>query len=130
MSRNYSSEQIQRIIRRAQKSQMSDEIDHEELLRMASELGLDLRAVEAAAAAEDDAANLEAERTRKRRRRREQFRQHFSVFLIVMVFIFILNLLTRGPFWFQWPLLGWGLGVAFHYHSAYFPSEEDLDREA
>jgi len=45
----------------------------------------------------------------------KEFYVHLSVYLVMAVFFVTLNLLTApGHWWFQWPLLGWGIGVAFH----------------
>jgi hypothetical protein len=126
MARIYNSEEVERIIRRAQQQKMSDHVSHDELLRMAEELGIDPHNLEAAAAAEGDEQRLAEEHAAKLKKRQEGFKTHLWTFLIMIVFFFVLNLFTRGPFWFQWPLIGWGLAVAFHYRSAYFPTDEDL----
>jgi uncharacterized membrane protein len=42
------------------------------------------------------------------------FYGHLSVYAIVMSILGVINSLTPGPWWFQWPLLGWGIGVALH----------------
>ena len=45
------------------------------------------------------------------------FLVHFGIYCAVIAFLFLLNIITSGPgsLWFQWPALGWGLGVAIHY---------------
>lgn len=50
------------------------------------------------------------------------FYVHGLTYLGVNLFLFLLNLLTRGPdgpWWFYWPLLGWGVGVASHAFSVF-----------
>jgi hypothetical protein len=42
------------------------------------------------------------------------FYGHVSVYLVVMTLLFIINYITAGVWWFYWPLLGWGIGVALH----------------
>ena len=43
------------------------------------------------------------------------FYRHLIVYLAVNAFLLILNLLTSPHhFWFQWPLLGWGIGLFLH----------------
>ncbi len=47
------------------------------------------------------------------------FYGHLSVYATVMTLLFVINLLTHGPWWFHWPLLGWGIGVALHALDVY-----------
>ena len=42
-------------------------------------------------------------------------RRHLLVYAAVNSVLFLINLLTPGPWWFFWPTLGWGVGVAIHY---------------
>ena len=43
------------------------------------------------------------------------FFRHVIVYLAVNAFLLIVNLITSPDnLWFQWPLLGWGIGVFFH----------------
>lgn len=40
---------------------------------------------------------------------------HLAVYAGVNLLLIIINLLTApGTLWFQWPLLGWGIGLFFH----------------
>lgn len=39
---------------------------------------------------------------------------HAIVFGLTIAGLFVINLLTGGPWWVQWPLIGWGLGLAGH----------------
>ena len=40
---------------------------------------------------------------------------HLTVFLIVNLGLFLLDLITSpGSFWFFWSLLGWGIGLTMH----------------
>jgi len=41
---------------------------------------------------------------------RRRFQKHIWVYLSVIAFLFLINMLTwPGSFWFHWPALGWGL---------------------
>ncbi|GAB4248608.1 MAG: hypothetical protein Kow0027_11070 [Saprospiraceae bacterium] len=53
---------------------------------------------------------------KKKVKAKKEFFKHLIAFSIVMPFLFFINLLT-SPFhwWFLYPLLGWGMGLAFHY---------------
>jgi hypothetical protein len=43
------------------------------------------------------------------------FYTHLTVYLLVNLFLFALNMLTSPDrLWFFWPLLGWGIAVALH----------------
>ena len=44
-----------------------------------------------------------------------RFKIHFLVYLAVNALLIVINLATTpGKYWFFWPLLGWGIGVAGH----------------
>lgn len=41
---------------------------------------------------------------------------HLSVYAAVSVLCAIINIATSpGYFWFLWVVLGWGIGIAFHF---------------
>lgn len=45
---------------------------------------------------------------------------HLTSYLAVGAFFLIMNLVTwDGEFWFFFPLIPWGLGLAFHYFSVF-----------
>lgn len=63
------------------------------------------------------------------RERRASFRRHLRVYLVMCLFFFGVNVATYGNWWFYWPVLGWGLGVAMQGVSVYGPladKEDDL----
>ena len=39
---------------------------------------------------------------------------HLAVFVLVNALLLVLNASTGAPWWAQWPLLGWGIGVIGH----------------
>ena len=44
-----------------------------------------------------------------------EFIIHLTVYVIVNSGLFLLDLFTSpGSFWFFWPLIGWGIGLAMH----------------
>ena len=60
---------------------------------------------------------IEAE---KRVKKKKEFFEHFTTFLVMSVFFFLLNMVTSfGHWWFMWPIIGWGIGVFFHYMSVF-----------
>ena len=47
--------------------------------------------------------------------RRLGFFIHLTAFLLVNALLIGINLATfSGRYWFQWPLLGWGIGIVAH----------------
>lgn len=60
------------------------------------------------------------EEAKKRAGEIRGFYQHLVTYLIVNAVLFVINRLTSpGYFWFVWPLLGWGIGVALHAVSVF-----------
>lgn len=64
-------------------------------------------------------ANMEEDQQRyQRARARVQaikgFYIHATVFVLVNIALFVLNVLVGGAWWFYWPLLGWGIGLVAH----------------
>jgi 2TM domain len=124
--RQYTADDVNRIIRRALKMETAESVSHEELLEMARELGVHPGKLEEAIKLE--AAAMERERIRNNYLKRAQaaFKARLWGFLILNTFLFIIDYLTPGGWWFQWPLLGTGLNLAFSFKCAYFPTEERI----
>jgi hypothetical protein len=60
------------------------------------------------------------ERAKKRVDEIKGFYQHLLVYVLVNIFLFVLNVLTSPrDLWFYWPLLGWGIGVVAHAASVF-----------
>ena len=128
-AKQYSKDEVDRIIRRALKLKKEDSISHQELIDTAREFGIDPQTLEAAI--EEDKEEFEKERARKARlsRRKARFDRHLWSYLIVIGALLLINTMTSGPWWFQWPALGWGIGLAFNFKAAYFPVQKDMDSE-
>jgi hypothetical protein len=60
---------------------------------------------------EDDSLEARAER---RVRRKIGFLIHAVVFIAVNAGLYAINAMTGEPRWAQFPLFGWGLGLAIH----------------
>jgi hypothetical protein len=70
-------------------------------------------------------------KAKKKVKAKKEFYQHLMAFVIVNYFLLALNLVT-SPFnwWFHFPLLGWGIGLAFHYVDVFgIPGFDILSRE-
>ena len=51
----------------------------------------------------------------KRLKARREFQHHLTAYLIVMTALVVIWVITgAGYFWPIWPMLGWGIGIAFH----------------
>lgn len=58
--------------------------------------------------------------TRKKIRNKRGFYQHLGSYIAVGFFFVAMNMATSfGDWWFQFPLLGWGIGLAIHYVSVF-----------
>lgn len=42
------------------------------------------------------------------------FYTHLAVYLAVNAGLFLINVVTSSNWWFYWPMLGWGIGLAVH----------------
>ncbi|KPJ59224.1 MAG: histidine kinase [Latescibacteria bacterium DG_63] len=61
----------------------------------------------------DDQARYE--RAKKQVEEIKGFYSHFFVYVLVNIALFLLNVLTSPHhFWFYWPLIFWGIGLAVH----------------
>ena len=118
-AREYSTDEVNRIVKRALKIKGSDAISHQDLLETAGELGIHPLSLEEAIRTERSDARGASAREARLKRKREKFKNHLWSYIIVISGLFLINMMTPGPWWFQWSMLGWGIGLAFHYRSAY-----------
>ena len=68
---------------------------------------------------------------KKKVKTKKEFYEHLTVYAVMSVFFFMLNALTAfGNWWFYWPILGWGIGVLFHYFEVFgFPGIPEMSKE-
>lgn len=60
------------------------------------------------------------EEARKRVKALKSFYINFSIYIIVNIFLALVNLITSpGRLWFIWVVLGWGIGIAFQAYSVF-----------
>lgn len=53
---------------------------------------------------------------KKRVEEKKKFYRHLSTYVVMSIFFYMINYLSNpGHWWFYWPMLGWGVGLAFHY---------------
>ena len=126
----YSTEEVNRVIQRALHLKRRIGISQAELLEIGEDLGLDSQMIEAAIAEERAALSREKAEKEWRQSRKFGFHWHLWCFLITNGTLFLINILTPGPWWFQWPVIGWGIGLAFHFQSVYFPTTRQVEEGA
>lgn len=67
-------------------------------------------------------------RARKIAKKKADFIKHFIIYVIVIVFLAIINNVTyRGYQWWLWPALGWGIGVVLNFFSVYVFKGKELE---
>ena len=54
-------------------------------------------------------------KAKKRVKAKKDFYWHFAVYLVIGAFFFAMNMFTFKGFWFYYPMLCWGIAIAFHY---------------
>ncbi|MEH2175418.1 2TM domain-containing protein [Nostoc sp.] len=124
----YDSEDVEQILQKALTRKDKGEFSREQLLEMASELGISSNILEATE--QKWLAQQEEERSRHTFNtfRRRAFWTHLVSFLAVNLFLILLNLITSPSyFWAIFPVLGWGLGLFFHWWSVYQSKSEDYE---
>ena len=127
-SEYYSEDQVSRIIRRALRIRQTDTIRHDELVETARDLGVDSDTLEKAIELERQDTKIQAIRRTRLRRRKVGFYWHLWSYLIVNLALVLINCLVPGPFWFQWSILGWGIGLACHFKAAFFTHGKKYDK--
>ena len=128
-TQRYSRDEVNRIMRRALKLENEDTISYRDLIDTASEIGLDPQVIETAIEQEQREFQNQRIRMDRLKRRKVGFYSHLWSYLIVNAALLLINNFTPGPWWFQWSLLGWGIGLAFHFKAAFFPGKKRLRRE-
>jgi len=111
----YTDEQVRAILDRALRGKPDRGMSHDELVEIASEVGVSRESIETAARE----LHLEGEREQSRRqvlrRRRGQLASHAFTFAVVNAFLFAVNYLTTpGQWWVLFPVFIWGLALIFH----------------
>ena len=123
----YSTEEVNRVIQRALHLKRRIGISQEELLEIGKDLGLDSRMIEAAI--KEEIAVQSKEKTEKewRQNRKFGFHWHLWSYIVTNGVLLLINILTPGPWWFQWSVIGWGIGLVFHFQSVYFPTTRQME---
>lgn len=60
------------------------------------------------------------EQARRAAKQKVGFYKHAGIWAVVSVAIIVMDVFTGPGWWFFWPVLGWGIAVAFHAGSIFF----------
>jgi len=124
-------QQVEAILKRALRDHARDGgITREELVETARELGISPSEVEKAIREEASMGEFERAKEVWLVRRRNQFFRHLQSYAIANGFLFLLNMATGGENWFVYPLLGWGVVLAFDAAGTFNPSSSKIERGA
>ena len=63
----------------------------------------------------------EKQRIERIRMKVRGLRQHITIYVVVNLVLFLIDIFTPGGPWFLWPLLGWGIGLGAHWLSVMRP---------
>jgi 2TM domain-containing protein len=142
VSRRYTQEEVEEILRRALARQEAakgeaEQTSHEDLVAAAREVGIDAVDLDAAAAelAEEKAraarpAKATALAPRPGPSPLRRFLGRVATFAIVNGLLLGIDAATGPGWWVQWVALFWGIGLLFQARRIFFPTEEDAQREA
>ena len=128
-SRQYDDNEGNRILRRALKLKQAHGISYQDLVDTAKEIGIDPQTVETAIKQEQRKIKKEKIIKARLKRRKVGFYSHLWTYLIVTGALLIINKFTPGPWWFQWSVFGWGIGLAFHLKAIFFPNANNLTKK-
>ena len=74
--------------------------------------------------------DYEEERYKRAKHRVEEiksFYQHLTVYVIMMAFLVIVDIITGSGWWFYWVAVAWGLGLAIHGATVFGPTSRYWD---
>ncbi len=131
MPRSYSRDEVQAILASAVERQhgQGDRLTHDDLIAIGKELGVSREAIEAAAAGVGDDLEVQREVRIRVQRMRRGFLLHLVPFVLVNLFLATINLMTGGPLWFLWAIMGWGIGLGSHAIAALAPDRDAIERK-
>ena len=116
----YNSEEMQQILEVAFRRKQQGEYTREQIIEIASELGVSSESLQAAEQ-EWLKNNVEVKKDQMSNSQQQKgFKSHLFTFIVINGFLVILNLVVSpGYFWAIYPILGWGLGLLLHGMKVY-----------
>jgi 2TM domain len=111
----YNSEEMQQILEVAFRQKQKGEYTREQIIEIASELGVSSESLQAAEQ-EWLKNNKEVKQEQmSNSQQRKGFKSHLFAFIAINGFLVLLNLVVSpGYLWAIFPILGWGLGLLLH----------------
>lgn len=126
----YSAKEVESILRRAlRRKRDSGEITAGELAETARELGISETELKRAIADERRLGEFEAATEEWMAGQKRRLYGHLRAYLIVNAFLFCISVM-EGEMWFVYPLLGWGMLIAFHAAAVFNPNPRHVERGA
>jgi ribosomal protein L7/L12 len=127
----YDEEEAEQILRLAASlTSPAGAMTRERLLATAAELGITAEAVEMAERQIAKQREANADRAEFDLVQRREFYGHLLTYVLVNGFLVVVNLVTSSAyFWALWPILGWGLGLAFHFVETFCKNSESYQEE-
>ncbi len=129
-SRRYTSDEVSAIVRRALAGSGGDDVSHDDLAEIARQSGVSLEQLDAAIEEEEREGELDKARETWIKRQKQEFFGHLRAYLIVNGVLLMMDFFVPGPMWAQWPIMGWGIGIAFHASAAFYPSDKEVEKGA
>lgn len=108
----YEPEAVQRIIRRAMHIEQRESLSRQDLIEAAREVGIGEDLIDKAIAEEEGAIAADRKQRESRQKRLRAFQYKLSGAAILMGALFLVDAFSPGPWWFQWPLLGFAVFFA------------------
>jgi hypothetical protein len=130
VSKTYTRREADEILRRALAVQPAEGINHDDLVAAAREVGIPGEAIEAAAQQLGEDRRISERAALIRRRRRLAFLRHLLIYLVVNAGIFFVDHADGGAYWFQYPLIIWGVILAAGGIAQLAPDQRSLARRA
>ena len=133
--RYFTNDEVSAIVRRALRYQVASghhTISYEDLAEIAQQSGISESALRQAIEEEETIGEFERAKEQWLAQRKAAFFHHLRSYCIVNGFLFLINVMTNpgGYLWVVWPILGWGIGLAFNAAEAFFPSDQRVERGA
>lgn len=127
----YEDSEIQDILKRAIALDATRIVRQDTLERTAAELGISPEALAEAERAHVLEREQQLEMQEFKRHFQRPFYEHLASYLVVNTFLVAINLFTThsGKIWAIFPILGWGIGIAMHAFTTFFPNSSEFEKE-
>jgi hypothetical protein len=134
MSKVYTKEELDQILKMALESKTTKTgvVDYDNLLEIAKELNIDENAVKEAIAKMEAKKNISLDKTKYIKSQRMKFLKHLTSFIIVNTFLVLSDFASSGGLYLSWsiyPILGWGIGLAFDAFDKLSFDEEKFEKK-